>query len=116
MPAAVASCSISVFASVFTLPTIVVTSELSINCCKSSGSPPPAPSPPSPWPLASCAIDGPFGTSGSTPMMRSGTAMPACAMNATSTAGATAVPTERTSDSVASAEFDSLSFVFASIM
>jgi hypothetical protein len=49
-------------------------------------------------------------------MMRSGMAMPACAMNATSTAGATAVPTERTSDSVASAEFASRSFVFASIM
>ena len=93
------------------MPTIVVTSEFSISCCRSAGSPAPPPSP-----LANCAIEGPFGTSGSTPMMRSGTAMPACAMNATNTAGATAVPTERTSDRVASAEFDSLSFVFANIM
>ena len=112
MPEAVASCSISVFASVFTLPTMVVTSESSMRRLRSSGKPPPAPLPF----CTSDATDDPSGKSGSAPMMRSGMAMPAWAMNATITAGATAVPMERTSESVARAEFASRSSVFASIM
>ena len=53
---------------------------------------------------------------GRTSMMLSCMARPAWAMNATMMAGAMAVPIERTSESVASAELDSDSSVFASIM
>ena len=53
---------------------------------------------------------------GSSSTRLSCTVAPAWARKATMTAGATAVPMERTSDRVASAEFASDSLVLASIM